>query len=383
MHMIYLDNNATTQVDEQVRDAMLPYFCEFYGNPSSTHRFGQESKQAIELARHQVADFVGCDAKEIIFTSGGTEADNAAIYGLLAQRPGRQTVVTSGVEHSAVREPLKALGKQGYEIVEISVDAAGQLDLEQLSQVLKNQDVAIAALMWANNETGVIWDVATIGAMCREAGVPYHIDGVQAAGKIPVHLSSMTNSTFAISAHKFHGPKGIGALFVRKGVRWQTWVKGGPQERERRGGTENLAGIVGFGKAAELAQRHLQDATRIATLRDRLERGILQTIPDSFVNAAGSIRVPNTTNIGFAGIEAEAILILLSERNICASAGAACASGSLEPSHVLQAMHIDERIAHGAIRFSLSRKTTEAEIDETLRVLPGVIAQLRAVMPVA
>ncbi len=383
MHMIYLDNNSTTATAHEVRDAMLPYFCELYGNPSSTHRFGQESRQAIESARYQVAELIGCDARDLIFTSGGTEADNSAIVGLLAGRPGKKTIISTPVEHSAVREPLKMLSKQGYHIIELSVDHAGMLNMQQLAEVVAGPDVALVTTMWANNETGVVWDVAAIGALCRNAGVPYHVDGVQAAGKLPINLRQLPIDSLAISSHKIHGPKGVGALFVRRGVRWQSWVKGGPQERERRGGTENLPGIVGFGKAAELARQHMNEWPKIAALRDHLEQSIMREIADTHVNGEGSPRVPNTTNISFAGVEAEAILILLSERGICASAGAACASGSLEPSHVLQAMKIEERIAHGAIRFSLSRMTTHADIEQTLKILPPVIAQLRAVMPVA
>ena len=383
--MIYLDNNATTTVDPAVRDAMLPLLSERYGNPSSMHRFGQEARQAVERARFQVAALLGCDAKELLFTSGGTESDNAAIHGLLALRAGRKTIITSTVEHSAVQEPTRALAKAGYRLVEIPVDGRGALDMVALETALADPDAALASIMWANNETGVLFDPAAIGALCKQHGVPLHVDGVQAVGKVAMELRQLPIDALSVSAHKFHGPKGVGALYLRRGVRWQPWQRGGPQERDRRGGTENVAGIVGMGMAAELAAKSLaegRDTARIAVLRDRLERKILERIPDSHLNGDPQHRVANTTNIGFAGLEAEAILLLLSERDICASAGAACSSGSLEPSHVLRAMHLPERIAHGAIRFSLSRQTTEADIDGALAVLPEVIAKLRATLPV-
>lgn len=391
--MIYLDNNATTAVDPAVLAAMLPYLQEQYGNPSSMHRFGQEARQAVEKARFELAGLIGCDAKEIIFTSGGTESNNAAIHGLLALRgaagggAGRKTIVTSSVEHSAVREPAQALAKAGYRLLEVGVDEKGTLDLGALEAALRDPDVALASIMWANNETGVVFDVAAVGALCRKAGVPLHVDAVQAAGKLPLRVRDLPLDLLSVSGHKFHGPKGIGALYVRRGARWVPWIRGGPQERDRRGGTENVAGIVGMGVAAELARQAVEERhewPRVAALRDHLEREILTQIPDSYVN--GDVpppwRLANTTNIGFAGLEAEAILLLLSERSICASAGAACSSGSLEPSHVLRAMHLPERIAHGAVRFSLSRRTTEAEVEEALAELPGIIARLRATLPV-
>ena len=379
-------------VDPAVREAMLPFLGERYGNPSSTHRFGQEARQAVEEARVRVAGLLACDGKELIFTSGGTESDNAAIGGLLAARAPRKLAITSSVEHSAVREPLAVLAKGGIEVVQIGVEKDGALKIEALEEVLarRGAEVALVTIMWANNETGVIFDVRRIGELCRKHGVPLHVDGVQAAGKLEMNLREMPVDLVSVSGHKFHGPKGVGGLYVRRGVRWQPWVRGGPQERDRRGGTENVAGIVGMGVAAELARRGLLDgaSTRIGGLRDRLEKGLLDEIEDAHViggRGGASAHVPrvvNTTNIGFAGLEAEAILLLLSERDTCASAGAACSSGSLEPSPVLKAMGIEDRIGHGAVRFSLSRFTTEAEIDETLKMLPGVIERLRATLPV-
>ncbi|MGN6367342.1 MAG: cysteine desulfurase family protein [Phycisphaerae bacterium] len=385
--MIYFDNKATTAVDPVVREAMWPWLGEMYGNPSSTHRFGQEARQAVEGGRHRVAGLLGCDVREVIFTSGGTESDNAAIQGVLAVRAPRRVIVTSTVEHSAVRTPVQVLGKAGFEVVEIGVDEKGALDVDALQRVVRERggEIALVSIMWANNETGVLLDIARVGEICREHSVPLHVDGVQAVGKVAFALREMAVDLFSVSAHKFHGPKGVGALYVRRGVRWQPFVRGGPQERDRRGGTENVAGIVGMGVAAELAAEALRDGVawgRVAELRDAFERGVLERIPDAHVNGDRERRLPNTTNIGFAGLEAEAILLLLSEQEVCASAGAACSSGSLEPSHVLRAMHLPERVAHGAVRFSLSRRTTSADVEGALAVLPGVIERLRATMPV-
>jgi cysteine desulfurase len=385
--MIYLDNNATTMVDPQVRDAMWPFLTERYANPSSTHRFGQSVRQAVEQARVQVATLVGCDPRALIFTSGGTESDNAALMGLLAVRAPRKLIVTSTIEHSAVRESVAALTKLGFAAERVGVNQSGNLHMEALETLLAGRatEIALVSIMWANNETGVILDVRAAGDLCRHYGVPLHVDAVQAVGKFALQVREWPVDLLSLSAHKFHGPKGIGALYVRRGVRWQPWVRGGPQERDRRGGTENVAGIVGMGAAAELAGRFLADGAterRVAALRDRLESGILERIPDAHVIGGNGRRVANTTNIAFTGLEAEAILLLLSERDICASAGAACSSGSLEPSPVLRAMGVEDRIGHGAVRWSLSRFTTEAEIDTVLEILPGIIARLRQTLPV-
>jgi cysteine desulfurase len=385
--MIYLDNNATTQPDSAVRDAMLPFLSNHYGNPSSTHRFGQESRQAIEEARVQIARLVGCETREIIFTSGGTESDNAAVMGLLAARAPRKLIVSSAVEHSAIREPLTSLAKTGFEIQRISVNQQGELAIDQLEQILASRggETALVTIMWANNETGVLFDISAIGALCRKQGVPFHVDAVQAVGKVPVNLRGVPIDLMSISAHKFHGPKGAGALVVRRGTRWQPWIRGGPQELDRRGGTENVPGVVGMGRAAQLAASALaDDATwpRVTAMRDRLEAGILEKVSDTHLIGTPNARVPNTANIAFAGLEAEAILLLLSEHDICASAGAACSSGSLEPSPILRAMGVDDKIGHGAVRFSLSRFNTDAEIAETLDILPRIIARLRQTLPV-
>jgi cysteine desulfurase len=330
---------------------------------------------------------MGCDVRELVFTSGGTESDNAAIHGVLAARAPRKVIITTTVEHSAVREPLAVLAKLGFEIERIAVRVDGSLDMQALEDVLTRRaaEVALVTMLWANNETGVLFDIRAVGEICRRFSVVLHVDGVQAMGKMTVAAKDLPLDLMSASAHKFHGPKGVGALYVRRGVRWQPWIRGGPQERDRRGGTENVAGIVGMGAAAEIATRRLADAEtwpRVAALRDRLQHGILKNIPDSHVIGDPQKRVPNTTNIGFAGLEAEAILLLLSERDICASAGAACSSGSLEPSPVLRAMGVNDRIGHGAVRFSLSKFTTESEIDQTLAALPTIIERLRATLPV-
>ena len=382
MDIIYLDNNATTRPAPQVVEAMLPYLIDWYGNPSSVHRFGQRSRQAIDEARAQVAAAIGCADSEILFTGGGTEAINTAIRGILAARAPRKRIVTSAVEHSATRELCAQLAKEGAEVVEVPVDQQGRLDFDRFSDAV-NEETALVTLMWANNETGVMFPVRQFSEICRAHKTPFHCDGTQAVGKVPVSVTEAGVDAMSFASHKFHGPKGVGGIFVRRGLRMRPLIIGGPQERSRRGGTENVPGIVGMGKAAELAMAALPEMSRVAGMRDRLEREILNRIDDTHVNGRIDLRLPNTTNIGFARLEAEAILLLLSEQGICASAGAACSSGSLEPSHVLRAMHIDDRVAHGAIRFSLSRYTTEQEIDRTLEVLPGVIQKLRAVLPVA
>lgn len=381
MHPIYLDNNATTRPAPQVVEAMMPYFTEWYGNPSSVHRFGQRSRQAIDAARAQAAAAIGCAESELLFTGGGTESINTALRGLPAARSPRKRIVTSTVEHSATRELCAQLAREGAEVVEVPVDREGALDLDRLREAV-DENTALATIMWANNETGVLFPVGEIARICRAVRVPFHCDGTQAVGKVPVNVAEQGIDAVSFASHKFHGPKGVGGLFVRRGLRIRPLLIGGPQERSRRGGTENVPGIVGMGAAAELAVAALPEMRRVAELRDRLERGILARIDDAHVNGSTGQRLPNTTNVGFARLEAEAILLLLSEQGICASAGAACSSGSLEPSHVLKAMGIDARVAHGAIRFSLSRYSTDAEIDQALDVLPGLIARLRTVLPV-
>jgi cysteine desulfurase len=315
-----------------------------------------------------------------MFTGGGTEAINTAIRGILAARAPRRRIVTSVVEHSATKELCERLKEENIEIIGIGVDSLGLINLDELSTALTD-DTALVTLMWANNETGVLWPMDRIAEMCRERKISLHCDGTQAVGKIAVDVRALGFDAMSFASHKFHGPKGVGALFTRRGLRLKPLIIGGPQERSRRGGTENVPGIVGMGAAAQLASQRMPEMVHVAALRDQLETTILSTIPDSHVNGDTQHRLSNTTNIGFVKLEAEAILLLLSEQNICASAGAACSSGSLEPSHVLIAMHVNPQIAHGAVRFSLSRYTTNAEIDRTLLVLPGVIQRLRSVMP--
>ena len=381
MEMVYLDNNATTKPAPEVIAAMLPFFQEWYGNPSSVHRFGQRARQAIDEARALLAVLIGCSEAELSFTGGGTEAVNTAIRGILAARSPRNKLVISSVEHSATRELCQQLGREGHEITTIEVDESGALDLDQLAASVTDE-TALVSIMWANNETGVLFPVEKIAALCRERRVPFHCDGTQVIGKIAVNVTDLGIDAMSFASHKFHGPKGVGGLYARRGMRVRPLIIGGPQERGRRGGTENVPGIVGMGKAAELARAALPQMERVAAMRDRLESTILRTIPHARINGRPDLRVPNTSNIGFAQLEAEAILLLLSEQGVCASAGAACSSGSLEPSHVLKAMRIDPKVAHGAVRFSLSRYTTDAEIDRALAVLPGVIDRLRAVLPV-
>lgn len=381
LDLVYLDNNATTQPAPEAIEAMQPYLREWWGNPSSVHRFGQHARQGVDTARAQIAQLIGCADAELMFTGCGTESINTAVHSLLASRAPRNRLVTSTVEHAAMHELAAELQKSGVQVVEIGVDSSGALDMDQLEASIDDQ-TALVSIMYANNETGVLFPVDKIAKLCRERRVPFHCDATQAVGKIAINVKELGIDVMSFAGHKFHGIKGVGGLFVRRGMRMRPLLIGGPQERNRRGGTENVPGIVGTGKAAELAQSHLGEMAKVAALRDKLEKGILSNIPETGVNGSTEHRVPNTTNISFSRLEAEAILLLLSEQGIAASAGSACSSGSLEPSHVLQAMHLDKSIAHGAIRFSLSRYTTEQEIDRALEVLPGIIDRLRAVLPI-
>jgi cysteine desulfurase len=381
MALIYLDNNATTRPAPEVVAEMLPYLTEFFGNPSSAHRFGQRSRQAVDEARAKLASLVGCGHGELLFTGCGTESINTAIRGLLAARSARRKIVTTVVEHSASRELCQQLAREGVEVVQIRVGVDGTIDMDQLREAV-DERTALVSVMWANNETGVIFPIEEIAGICKARKVPIHCDATQAVGKVPVDLHAAGVDAASFAAHKFHGPKGVGGLFLRRGVRISPLLIGGPQERGRRGGTENVASIVGMGKAAELAKEHLPAMEAVGRLRDRFEEAILQAVPLAQVSGDRDRRVPNTTNIGFERLEAEAILLLLSEKGVCASAGSACSSGSLEPSPVILAMGVDERIAHGAVRFSLSRYTTDAEIDSAIAIIPGAIERLRAVLPV-
>jgi cysteine desulfurase len=381
MDVIYLDNNATTRPAPEVVDAMLPFLREQYGNASSIHRLGQFARRATDIARGQIASLVGCQESELLFTAGGTEAINTAIRSLLASRGPRKKIVTSVVEHSATRELCARLAEDGAQIVEIPVDTLGRLDLAALEAAV-DDDTALVTVMWANNETGVIFPISEISAICRARKVPFHCDATQAVGKLPISARESGVDAMSFASHKFHGPKGVGALFYRKGLRLTPLLIGGPQERARRGGTENVPGIVGMGKAAEIAAIHLPEVPKIALMRDRLERSLIDLLDDTVIHGDPTYRLANTSNLGFPRVSADAILIGLAERGLCASAGAACSSGSLEPSHVLKAMHVDRKGAHGAIRFSLSRYTTDEEVDAALDIVPEVINKLRQVMPV-
>ena len=378
---IYLDNNATTKVDPQVVEAMLPYLTEYYGNPSSMHTFGGQVGKAVLEARKQVGALLGANESEIVFTSGGTEGDNAAIRAALLAQPDKRHIVTTQVEHPAVLTLCKQLEKQGYTVTYLSVNRQGQLDLDELEASLTG-NTALVSIMYANNETGTVFPIEEIGLRVKDKGALFHVDAVQAVGKIPMNMQTSKIDMLTMSGHKIHSPKGIGALYVRRGVRFRPMIIGGGQQRGRRGGTENVPGVIALGKAAELELLHLEEATaREKRMRDRLEQALLATIPDCEVNGDITQRLPNTTNIGFKYIEGEAILLMLNQKGICASSGSACSSGSLEPSHVLRAMGLPYTTLHGSIRFSLCRYTTEAEIDAVIEVMPGIVERLRALSP--
>lgn len=381
MKEIYADNNATTRVDEAVFEEMRPYFCELYGNPSSMHFFGGQVQRKIDEARKRTAALLGAHPEEIIFTACGTESNNTAIRSALEALPERRHIITTRVEHPAVLTPCRNLSKRGYRVTELSVDGEGRLDLDELRSVV-DEDTAIVSVMYANNETGVIFPIEEVGAIVKEKGALFHTDAVQAVGKIPLNMAESTIDMLSLSGHKLHAPKGIGALYVRRGVPFRPFLVGGHQERSRRAGTENTAGIVALGKACELAGQHLDDEnTRVKAMRDRLESEILRLIPHVRVNGGGTRRLPNTCSVAFEYVEGEAILLLMSEKGICASSGSACTSGSLEPSHVLRAMGVPFTCAHGSIRFSLSRFTSNDDIDAIIRELPPVIHRLRELSP--
>lgn len=381
MKEIYLDNNATTKVDEAVFEEMRPYFCELYGNPSSMHFFGGQVQKKVDEARKRVANLLGAMPEEIIFTSCGTESDNAAIRSALEIFPEKRHIITTRVEHPAVLTLCRNLAKRGYRVTELSVDGEGRLDIDELKAVI-DEDTAIVSVMYANNETGVIFPIEEVGAIVKENGALFHTDAVQAVGKIPMNMAESTIDMLSLSGHKLHAPKGIGALYLRKGVPFRPFMVGGHQERNRRSGTENTASIIALGKACELAGRFMEDEnTRVKAMRDRLEKEILAGIPNVRLNGGLAERLPNTLSVAFEFVEGEGILLLLNEKGICASSGSACTSGSLEPSHVLRAMGVPFTCAHGSIRFSLSRFNTDAEIDLIVRELPPVIKRLREMSP--
>ncbi len=383
MSGIYLDNNATTRCDPRVVETMLPFFTEHFGNASSMHDFGAQVSGKIRWAREQVQAMLGVEFDhEIIFTSGGSESDNTAILSALRANPERREIVTTAVEHPAVLTFCQWLEKhEGYTLHVIPVDRKGRLDLEAYAEALSPR-VAVVSVMWANNETGTIFPIEQLALMAKEHGIVFHTDAVQAAGKLPIAMKGSAVDMLSLSGHKLHAPKGIGALYVKRGTRFRPLMRGGHQERNRRAGTENAPAIIGLGKAAELSLAHMaEENTRVKALRDRLEKSILGAVPSCFVTGDAENRLPNTCNIAFEYVEGEAILLLMNREGIAASSGSACTSGSLEPSHVMRAMNIPFTAAHGAIRFSLSRDTTEAEIDRVAEVVPRIVAKLRGVSP--
>ncbi|MCP3902490.1 MAG: aminotransferase class V-fold PLP-dependent enzyme [Planctomycetes bacterium] len=380
MNAIDLDNNATTRPAPEVVEAVQAALREHWHNPSSVHRPGQATRQQLELARERLAKLIGCRDRDLVLTSGGTEAANLAVLGTLAHLHDRPVLVTNRLEHVCVRETAEILARRGREVVWLPLDTRGLIDLDALDDLLRQRadEIALVSVMWANNETGHLQPVQEIGRRCREHGVRFHTDAVQCVGRVPVDASTLPIDLLSFSAHKCHGPKGVGGLYLRRGVRVEPQALGGPQEQQRRAGTENVPGVLGAGVAAQLALDWLagDGPKRAETLRDRFERGVLDAVGGSVVNGAAAGRVWSTTSIGFPRLEAEAILILLSERGVCASAGAACSSGSLDPSPVLLAMGIDPVVAHGSVRFSVSRETTDTEIDRALEIVPEVIDRL-------
>lgn len=381
MAIVYVDNNATTKVAEEVISEMLPFLTEKWGNPSSMHQMGGSVEAAIETAREKVAACLGASqSSEIIFMSGGTESDNTAIRSALASRKGRNKIVTSRVEHPAVLNLCRNLEREGYQVRYLPVDQHGMLNLDDLREAM-DENVAVVSLMAANNETGVLFPVEEAGQIAHEYGALFHTDGVQAMGKVTINLDLGHIDLLSVSGHKIHAPKGIGALYVRRGCRFRPFIVGGHQERGRRGGTENVPGVVAMGKAAELAKAHMSDEqSRVKSMRDRLERELLK-IPLSRVNGKTEKRLPGTLNISFKNVEGEALLLMLDQQGVCASSGSACTSGTLEPSHVLRAMGIPFTYAHGSLRFSLGRYNTEADVDKILEVLPPIVARLRELSP--
>jgi cysteine desulfurase len=379
--IFYFDNNATTRVAPEVVDAMIPFLRDFWGNPSSAYSFGSQVGKRVEEAREKVAALIGAEPKEVVFTSCGTESNNAVLQSALATQPGKRHILTTAVEHSAIIKHCEWLQKQGFEVTFLPVDADGMLDLHLLDQSIR-PETALVSVMWANNETGVVFPIEEIAAICRSRGVLFHTDATQAPGKLKIDVGEVGADFLSLSAHKLHAPKGIGLLYVRRRTKFQPLLIGGHQERGKRGGTENVASIVGFGRAAELALARLEDEnTRVRALRDRLEETILRTVPNTLRNGAKEPRLPNTSNIAFDFVEAEGILMMLDDLGICASSGSACTTGSLNPSHVLTAMGLKPARAKGCVRFSLGCYNTEEEVDYLLTHIPRVIALLREAAP--
>ena len=381
MKPIYMDNNATTRVAPEVVQEMQPYFSDLYGNPSSMHAFGGNVGAKLKAAREHVATLLGALPEEILFTSCGTESDSTAIHAAIQSNPDKKHIITTRVEHPAVKNLAEHLAKKGYRVTFVPVDRQGRLDLDYLYKNLSD-DTAIVSVMWANNETGTIFPVEEIARKARERGIVFHTDAVQAVGKIPVNMADSAIDMLSISGHKLHAPKGIGVLYVRKGTKFAPFLMGGHQERGRRAGTENSASIIAMGRAAQLVMECMQDEnTRVRALRDKLETELLKRVPNSMINGDPQNRLPNTTSIAFEFIEGEGILLLMDQYGICASSGSACTSGSLEPSHVLRAMGVPFTAAHGSIRYSLSIYNTEEEIDFVIDKMPAIIERLRQMSP--
>jgi cysteine desulfurase len=388
MNHVYLDYNATTPVEPEVLEAMLPYFGGEFGNAASIHTLGQRARAAVETAREQVAALIGARAQEIVFTSGGTESDNHSIFGIVAQpilasRPGvmGKHIVTTAIEHEAVLNACEALEKEGVGVTYLKVDREGRIDLEELRHSLRPETLLIT-IMHANNELGTLQPLEEVGRIAKQRDIYFHSDAVQSAGKVAIDVNELQVDLLSLSGHKFYAPKGIGALYIRGGTQLRQLLYGGHHQRGFRPGTENVAGIVGLGKAAAIARKLLkEDAARISALRDKLQQGLLQRIPQCRVNGGGSPRTPNTTNLGFSGIEGEALLIALDLKGLACSTGAACSSGAVEPSHVLTATGLPPEEARASLRFSLGRHTTEQEIEFALRVVPAAVARLRELSP--
>ncbi|MFG6374579.1 MAG: cysteine desulfurase NifS [Desulfovibrio sp.] len=381
MRVTYFDNNATTAVSPEVLAAMLPYFGDMYGNPSSMYTFGGQVAGAVENAREQVANLLGADPSEILFTSSGSESDNTAFWSALQSQPDKKHIVTTRVEHPAVLNVCKYWERQGYRVTYLGVDNLGKLDPEEFKNALEDT-TALASVMFANNEVGNIYPIQQLAEIAKERGVLFHTDAVQAVGKTPIDLTHLSVDMLSLSGHKIHAPKGIGALYIRKGTKFRSFIRGGHQEKGRRAGTENVPYIVGLGMAAKLSGDFMQhERVDVALLRDELEKGLLNKIPDSRVNGDIDNRLPNTSNISFKNVEGEAILLMLDRLGIAASSGSACTSGSLEPSHVLRAMGVPFNYAHGSIRLSISRYTTREEINYVIENFPSVIETLRKISP--
>jgi cysteine desulfurase len=376
--MIYFDNNATTQIDPEVLQLMLPYLQDQYGNPSSAYSFGKRAAKAVQTAREQIAALVRCEPSEMIFTSCGTESDNSAIQSALLLDPDRKHLVTSKVEHSAIINHAEMLARRGYEVTWLDVDPDGLIDLDDLERVIR-EDTAIVSLMWANNETGTIFPIEEAAEICRSKGTLFHTDAVQAVGKIDIDLGRVPINFLSLSGHKLHAPKGIAALYVNRRTRFIPYLIGGGQENKKRGGTENTASIIALGKAAEISAAALQEEnSRVKALRDRFEQGLLETVPSVQVNGHRAQRLPNTSNLAIEGIDSEGMLMLLDQKGICCSAGSACTAGSLEPSHVLKAMGYSNERARGSLRFSFSRFNSENEVAQALQIIPNAVEKLRS-----